>query len=206
MPVVAINSAWAYVDLGLALFALLTVRALQGWWGSGDRRWILLAGSMAGLSLGTKYTGGAVLLVGAVMILFRGLGRRRFSPRNILVSATLFCALGVAAASPWLARNVLLRANPVYPFAASVFGAPEGDTYRAERHRAVLDRPEVPITSPGDVALLPWRFTMEPWVRDEMIGPALLVTLPLLVLFPTAGGGWLLCVALGFGGGPLILG
>ncbi|MGD8374876.1 MAG: glycosyltransferase family 39 protein [Acidobacteriota bacterium] len=199
MPVVAINSAWAYVDLGLAFFALLSVHALARWWQTEDGRWAILSGLLAGFALGTKYTGATVLVVGCVVILGRGVGERRLPGRRLAAALLLFATSGGLVATPWLARNAVLRANPVYPFAASIFGTPSGDTYRAERHRAVLDRPEVPTRSVGDLVRLPWRLTMQPWVRDEMIGPALLVLLPLLFFTACGGSLWLLAVAVAWG-------
>lgn len=199
MPVVAINSAWAYVDLGLAFFALLSVHALARWWKTGDGRWALLSGLLAGFALGTKYTGAIVLVVGCLVILGRGLGERRIPGRRLAAALLLFAAGGGLVAAPWLARNTVLRGNPVYPFAASIFGTPAGDTYRAERHQAVLDRPEVPTGTLGDLVRLPWRLTMQPWVRDEMIGPTLLVLLPLLLLTACGGSLWLLAVAAAWG-------
>jgi hypothetical protein len=199
MPVVAINSAWAYVDLGLALFTLLALRAARAWWQQPDPRWIVLAGACAGLGLGTRYTGAASLLVLGAAFAARAVEGGRLRPRR-LAAVALFVAVGLGLAAPWLGRNALERGNPLYPFASSIFGAPAGDTYRAERHAADLDRPEVPRGSAVDVLLLPWRFTMTPWVRDEMVGPALLVAIPIAALSPAPGTGWLLSAAAGYGG------
>jgi hypothetical protein len=85
-----------------------------------------------------------------------------------------------------------VRGNPVYPFASAWFGAPPGDSYRAALHRLDLERPELPASSPGEWLVLPWRFTMAPWVRDEMIGPALLASLPILLFAGGAGAAALL--------------
>jgi len=81
-----------------------------------------------------------------------------------------------------------------------VFAAAEGDTYRGEQHRSVLARPEVPTGSVTDVLALPWRFAMQPWVDDEMLGPALLLALPLLLLAAGGGATPLVLLALAFAG------
>ena len=187
MPVVAFNSAWAYIDQGVVLFTLLAIAAAARFREAGDFNAAGLAGIFAGLALGSKYTAAASLPVLGAWILLSP--RRAAGPgrRRALAAAAIFLALALAVSAPWWVRNWCVRGNPVYPFASTWFGAPAHDTYRAELHRLDLERPEIPVTSPGDWLALPWRFTMSPWVRDEMIGPALLASLPVLLLSAGAG-------------------
>jgi len=195
MPVVAFNSAWAYIDQGVVLFTLLAVAAVGRFRGHGETGAAALAGVFAGLALGSKYTAAASLPVLGVAILLAprpSAGPRR---QRALAAAALFAALTLAIASPWWLHNWSLRGNPIYPFASAWFGAPPHDTYRPALHRADLERPEIPAASPRDWLVLPWQFTMAPWVRDEMIGPALLASLPLLVLYGGAGGAGLIGLA-----------
>jgi 4-amino-4-deoxy-L-arabinose transferase-like glycosyltransferase len=195
MPVVAFNSAWAYIDQGVVLFTLLSIWSAARFRAGGEARAAGLAGIFAGLALGSKYTAAASLPVLGAWILLAP--RRSAGPgrRRALGAAALFLALTLAVSSPWWLRNWFVRGNPVYPFASAWFGAPAHDTYRAALHQLDLERPEIPATSPGDWLALPWRFTMAPWVRDEMIGPALLVSLPILVLSAGAGSVGLLGLA-----------
>lgn len=201
MPVVALNSAWAYVDMGLALHTFLAIAAVLAWWRQRESspQWLLLAGLLLGLGLGTKYTGAVALVVLPVGILLRPLARplqaggRRWGPA--LLGAVLVVGTALAVASPWWGTNWVVRGNPVYPFASGIFEPDEADSYREERHRFVLGRPEVPTESITDVAALPWRFSMTPWVRDEMIGPALLVAVPVVLLARGGGAGILLLLA-----------
>jgi hypothetical protein len=187
MPVVALNSAWAYVDMGMTLFLLSAVAAIMLWWRRPERTWPVVAGILAGLALGTKYTAAAALVALPLVVLTRPMGHGAMRWGAALRAGVVVAGLGLLVSAPWWTANWVERGNPVYPFAASVFPAGDSDTYRAERHRAVLSRPEVPLDSAEDVLLLPWRFAMKPWVRDEMIGPALLVGLPLL--FAAGGAG-----------------
>ena len=193
MPVVALNSAWAYVDMGVTLYTLLAVLCVWCWWKEGRNRWLLLGGILVGLALGTKYTGAVSIPVLGAAILVRPLWRGDVSLQRAMRGAFLLVLVACLVASPWLVRNWVQWGDPVYPFGAAWFGGDAG-TYRAERHAAVLSRPEVPVEGPRDWIALPWRFAMDPWVRDEMVGPSLLVALPLLLL--VGGGGTLGLIAL----------
>ncbi len=85
------------------------------------RRW-LLAGALAGLAAGTKYTAlatVAVPLAAAGIVLHRPWQRGAFRPFAVGVLA----AAGGAAATfgPWVARNWLATGAPLYPFLTGPF-------------------------------------------------------------------------------------
>lgn len=106
----------AFIDLGLALWAPLAI-----YWGTRSERDtapIVLAGVLAGLAGGTKFTGlvasaltGAAAL--AVVAPDWGRGLRRFVTVGVIATAL---------ASPWYLRNLILTGDPIYPIAGSAFG------------------------------------------------------------------------------------
>ncbi len=101
-PWVFLTGGWlVYNEPALALFSLLA--AALAWEGR-----VPLAGLMAGLAFGVKYPAALFL------ILPLALGLLLKSPRKALV----FAALALAAASPWLLRNLAATGNPVYPLLA----------------------------------------------------------------------------------------
>ncbi len=66
------TSMTAYVEHLLIFYVLLLVHAFLGWYESGDRRWLILAGIAGGLACGVKYTGTeSVLLVLILMVVAR---------------------------------------------------------------------------------------------------------------------------------------
>ena len=98
-PWVLLTGGWlVYNEPALALFSLLA--AALAWEGQAS-----LAGLMAGLAFGVKYPAALFLLLPLAL----GLAFR--SPRKALV----FTALALAAASPWLLKNLAATGNPVYP-------------------------------------------------------------------------------------------
>ena len=93
--------------LGLGVFLTLDL-----WQRSGDRKTLILAGLLAGMSMGSKYTGGVILLSGIAAILVH---HRKDWKRSLLAIFT-FGAAAVLIFSPWLVKNALTTGNPFYPF------------------------------------------------------------------------------------------
>ncbi len=81
--------------------------------------WALLAGVLAGLCWGFKYTAGPliVLPIGLTIVLAAGPLRGR------IVAGALYAITALALFSPWLVRNQVNTGNPVFPLAWSIFGA-----------------------------------------------------------------------------------
>ena len=82
-------------------------------------RWLVLAGALAGLACGCKYTGIIVPMAGAaVVFLGESLGQPRPWRQRLaraLGSAAVFGVAAGAAFAPWLVKNWLLTGSPVYP-------------------------------------------------------------------------------------------
>lgn len=121
---IALELAWAYADLLLMLLALAVLLALRQWRrqrgeGQGAGRWLALAGVLAGLACGCKYTGAIVPLAGAAVVAAAefvgqaGPWRGRWVAA-VWSSAVFALAAGVAFA-PWLVKNWLFTGSPVYP-------------------------------------------------------------------------------------------
>ena len=98
--------AWGYVDWPSLLYAWALLFTLEAWDADRDGKLLILAGSIAGLLFGTKYTAGLVAALGALFIFWRA---RALRP---LLTYALFA---LALAAPWLVRNTLATDNPVYP-------------------------------------------------------------------------------------------
>ena len=85
-------------------------------------RWWLLAGALAGLAAGTKYTalGTVVLpLAAGAVILHRPW--RRGSMSALLSGAGMAIVGGVLTFGPWVLRNLMTAGAPLYPFLTGPF-------------------------------------------------------------------------------------
>ena len=119
-------ASWPYADMALAYYAIAALYALTFYNPTKTSTWLRVAGIMAGLAMGVKYTSFVVPLTCGLLLLFS-------HPLNHLIkrisSAAQFSLIALITALPWYARNALLMGNPFYPF---VFGGRYWDNFRAE--------------------------------------------------------------------------
>jgi hypothetical protein len=89
----------------------------------GPLRWWLLAGALAGMAAGTKYTAlgtvGIPLAVGAI-VLHRP-GRSLSTWRPLLAGAAAAVGGALLTFGPWVARNLATAGAPFFPFLAGPF-------------------------------------------------------------------------------------
>ncbi|MFN0186415.1 MAG: ArnT family glycosyltransferase [Aquabacterium sp.] len=182
----------AYVDWGVITFGFLAYWALEEAIWQRDRRWLVLSAVLAGMTMGSKYTGlfpvaGVGLVLGWQVL--RGTGVQGVRPVTTRWrDLALWGGVATAVVSPWLVRNLLLTGNPVYPF---LFGGWQWDAWKT----AWITRPGTGLmTEPLRVLLAPWEVTVlgqEGRLYDASLGPLLLALLPLglLCLLPARNQG-----------------
>lgn len=106
----ASSPGWAYVDWWAALFGLGLLIALDRHRQRQDPQAVVLAGVMAGLACGVKYSAWIALPAGFFAVWLGA--RNRASLKNALV----FLVVGLAVASPWLVKNLLGAGVPLFPY------------------------------------------------------------------------------------------
>jgi hypothetical protein len=137
----------AYVDLAVTLYGTAALWALDLCRRSlaaaapphttaGPRAWATLVGGLAGAAAIVKYNGLFFVAAAVVAAAFfslrdrpRDAGRVRSTDAAPLLASMIVVAAVVAL--PWYGRNLVLTRNPVFPFAARLFGSNEwqfGDT------------------------------------------------------------------------------
>ena len=151
VPTAKVNLGWAFLDL-MAVYAV----ARWGLETAHERRWLLPAGVLSGLALGTFYSAAftALLLGMGIVVVSWKMGAVRVL-RNTAIYSLPVLLLG----APWLARNWVDVGNPVFPVLNPLFGIPpvELGRYGADRPLGVLTAPWVMAT--GFIAgsfSLPW--------------------------------------------------
>jgi 4-amino-4-deoxy-L-arabinose transferase-like glycosyltransferase len=163
-PIVIWFAATSYVDLVLAMFVLLSARALHLWDERGEPRHLLLAAACAGFSASTKYHGLVFVLAFAVVVL----ASRRRSVRAVVSFATV----AVLTLSPFYVRNVAVTGNPVFPFFRGVFGS-SGWNAVSQHRLQISERLENLVELPLEIVADPERRHRQP-----PYSPFLLLTAP----------------------------
>ncbi len=106
----AISTAWGYVDWAVFLFGFGFFAWLVLWRSEGSQLALLLAGLMAGMALGTKYTAGLLIPIGGLVVIVEAWGRK-----NALRSVILFGVVATLVVLPWWGKNFVATGNPFYP-------------------------------------------------------------------------------------------
>lgn len=167
----------------LALYAVLNRSEEQP-------RWLWLAACFCGLAMGVKYTG-FFTGVGAALV-YAWSDRAR--PAAVLKNLVLFGLLASFFVGPWLLKNWHYTGNPVFPFAAKVFGTgPHADPQKLSDF-LVAAAQKGPLRFP-DWFVVNWNATMGRIPNSEYFTPLFLLLLPLAFLLhgpasAAAAGAW----------------
>jgi hypothetical protein len=121
-PTVIEVAGSGYVDLALALYVALAIRALARWSDAPERSALAELALLLGCALAIKLTAAFVVLFCALVVLVRsratgpdgGLGHRR------LGAGLAALAGAIALGSPWYLRTWLRTGSPVFPFFAHI--------------------------------------------------------------------------------------
>ncbi len=105
----------AYIDAATIFYAAAGFAALRRWRDSRIAHNLVIAGAMAGLAFGTKYTGLVIGLGLAFLIIIA-------EPRRALRNVMIFGLPAVVLSAPWMVKNAILAGNPTYPFFFSGLG------------------------------------------------------------------------------------
>jgi hypothetical protein len=191
---VGVLSGGGKPELGGAFFLLLSVLALLRWQNTLARRWIVLAGVLAGLFAGTKLPNPLVvfmLVLAVTLYAWRHWGLYRGLSSGAVLGTVAAMIFGV-----WLVRAWLLTGNPVYPYLPTLFGG--RDLPDLSIFVPTPTGPSSIVTSRGDPLLTPGQFfqyrhplklLVSPWTLSMdnaryrgLPGPIFLGLLPAVLL------------------------
>ncbi len=167
-----------YIDVGLALFAAVATTATLAWQRHRERAWLVVAAVAAGFAAANKYTGLVIVAaLGLVVFFDRGGDGRGGRWRDAFVFAAVVAVIG----APFYVLNALWCGNPVFPFAANIFGA--GWWNAEDLHLQLVDLGRLGAgRSLTALALLPARLlaAQQPFAQEgAWISPAFVLLTPL---------------------------
>jgi hypothetical protein len=185
LPVVSQLSGWAYVDLALCFFGILSLYFFTHALENIDKQLLNLSAILLGLAFAVKYTTLLPLYAIIILIMLR-FGKIKPTERTSFIREIFyFLFVLLLVAMPWYLRNILVTGNPFYPFFYSIFKGPYWDMERARLYNIFLSSYEMG-RSFFDYILLPWRMSMHGGLDspfDAEIGIVYLMFTPLLIFF-----------------------
>jgi 4-amino-4-deoxy-L-arabinose transferase-like glycosyltransferase len=185
IPGVLLIAVYPIADLAATFYGALMVAVLlearrqETVEGSGPMRLAALAGLLAGLALGVKYT--AAVSVGAPAFGWMLLRARRLEPARIR-EVIIFVVAAAAAFTPWAVRNAAVAGNPVAPYLSGIFGAPVGGPGLAEELSKRMPAGEGVAGIAAHVLTGPVRIWRERLGAGGYLGAALLLLVPFVFL------------------------
>lgn len=183
VPGFLLIATYPIADLAVTFHAALMIASLLEAEAAGSaplrRRWCLLAGLLAGLALGTKYTAFASVLVPALAWLA---WRARRLDRRRAADLALFALAAAALFAPWAVKNVAVAGNPVAPYFSGLFGAAvSGPSLSEELARRGPEAGTLAARA-EHLLLAPWRIGTERLGAGGYLGVSFLLMLPFLFL------------------------
>jgi hypothetical protein len=186
-------AASAYVDLALAGYTVLAVRAFGRWWTSGQPRQLGWVAAGVGGALSIKLSAAFLLLPLALLWLLHALGsgrqeRETDRPSTALTAVGVLgaLALGVTLAAPWYVRNWIRTGSPLFPFYLGIWPAqaPGWDLERSRLYETLFSL-YGDIGGPLDYLWSPIRLAVaaqpdQPAFYDGVLGIAFILALPML--------------------------
>lgn len=170
-PLVVRLAGSAFIDLGLACFATLSVYALYRRGSEPLWQRALVAGGFAGLAAGAKYSGLYFVLALGAAVLVQTVRARQLQPlAGFAVAAAL---LG----GPWYAYNAYHSGNPVFPFLPGLFGSGFWAAQDTGYIHTLVDRYGTG-GSLWEFIRLPWSLSFGDAPQREEISPWLFAALP----------------------------
>lgn len=184
-------AASAYVDLALAGYTALAVRAFGRWWVSGHPRQLAWVAAGIGGALSIKLSAAFLLLPLALLGLLHALGagsqdREAARPATAVTAAGILgaLALGVTLAAPWYVRNWIRTGSPLFPFYLEIWPAraPGWDLERSTLYQTLFSL-YGDVSGPLDYLWSPIRLAVaaqpdQPAFYDGVLGIAFILALP----------------------------
>jgi hypothetical protein len=119
-PVVGLDGAVAYNDVGLAAVLFTTVYLLEVWREERSDKLLFVLGLLCGFAYGIKYTAGVFTPLAAGLV-----GYTLWRAKMPLARSLAVLAAGIAVtAGPWVVRNWIWLSNPLAPFYNAWFPNP----------------------------------------------------------------------------------
>jgi len=132
-PVFGFEWGKAYVDVEQAFCGVVMIVALEEYYIGKGRRWLWVAGFLAGQFMAAKYVGLWPVAAGAMLCL---VWRKPVGALPQWRAATEFAFFALIPLLPWLIKNLIMTGNPVFPL---LYAWLDGLGFSAGRYERLMD-------------------------------------------------------------------
>lgn len=174
-PLAIWEASCAYIEMGMALYALLATAACLEYWKTSRSSWLYVAGVCMGLGLGVKDLSLIPACILLLLMIFRKASWKHLS---------FAVVLGVLFGCPFYLKSAIMTGNPVYPFAYNLFGgkywnAELAHTYSTEQRSFGESGKTDTVAQDVDLARPPFKApTILERIRSWIDAPFKLVSIP----------------------------
>jgi 4-amino-4-deoxy-L-arabinose transferase-like glycosyltransferase len=155
-PFVPILASWAFIEMGMVFYYLLSFYGLALWMQSISRTqrkkgWLgpyqlevrpqrvaVLTGLFVGLAMGVKYTALFLAVYVFAVMLIQGyfqnkkqLDYQKMPARSPWISVVWMTVAATLVFCPWMIKNFMVTGNPLFPFLNSLFQSPQWSEYES---------------------------------------------------------------------------
>ena len=174
-PAIFTVTTYAYTDLAVTFYTIISFYCFFVWRDTSQMSWFALSGIMSGFLLGIKLP--SAIVPALILVLYFVSMRAMPFKKEKFLGAGLFLGGMFLACCIWYIRSWIILGNPIYPFAAKLFG---GHGYP----ESVLG---YQTTAGFGLGIIPyffmlWPLTMSPDIfGGESLGVVFLIFLPMVV-------------------------
>lgn len=175
IPAIFTVTTYAYTELASVFYTISIFYIFFVWLDRKDMRWFYLSAIFCGFLMGIKITSAPVVAIFLCLYLFNII-REKKCIRKIILSLLMFMIIFIATCGVWYIRSWLILGNPIFPFAAYIFGY--GYPEEQLRYHLIAGLGLSPVSY---IRML-WPLTLYPVIfGGESIGPIFLIFLPMVI-------------------------
>lgn len=188
MPLVGMNAVTTGTDVAWSALQVAAAYALTVALQDGNKRWLVAAALLTGISASCKYPGFPYVPIASALVLWTFRKDLQRSWRESLSMALLFAVVAGLVIVPYLIRNIVFHGNPLYPFMGTHFGTPRIDPHYWDIF--VGDANTRRLVSEFKSASAFFHFIAHPWFitfsgqgNGDYVGPLYLILVPFLFIY-----------------------
>jgi len=176
IPAVFTSANYAYTDLAVIFYTVLSFYGFFKWLNSKKNVWFYISAIGCAFLLGIKITSAITPLIIVTFFIINCLRRKAILIKDMVLPLSAFAMIMFIISGVWYIRPWIILGNPIFPFAAYIFGYGYPETCLRYQDTSGIGTGFIQY-----VTML-WHLTIYPdKFGGESIGPVFLLFLPMVI-------------------------